>query len=61
MTNIASPPTAPQTEGGEKPAGRTGEGSGSIAAELANHRRVDDLVNRVGLADLEPEPDPGAS
>ena len=62
MTKNDSPPAVAQTEGGEKPAGRTGEGSGSIVAELASeHRRVDELVNRLGLPDLEPDPDPEAS
>lgn len=56
------PPASAPTEGGEKPAGRTGEGSGSIVAELAiQHRRVDHLVNRIGLPDLEPDPDFEAS
>lgn len=62
MTKNDSPPAAAQTEGGDKPAGRTGEGSGSIVAELAlQHRLVDELVNRIGLPDLEPDPDLEAS
>ena len=62
MTKNDSPPAAVQTEGGEKPAGRTGEGSGSIVAELAmQQQRVDQLVNRIGLPDLVPEPDPETS
>jgi len=59
MTKNDSPPAAAQPQGGEKPAGRTGEGSGSIVAELAiQQQRVDQLVNRIGLPDLVPDPDP---
>jgi len=59
MTTNDSPPAAARPEGSEKPAGRTGEGSGSIVAELAmQQQRVDQLVNRIGLPDLVPDPDP---
>lgn len=62
MTKRDLSPAAAQTEGVQKPAGRTGEGSGSIVAELAiQHRLVDELVNRIGPPDLEPDPDLEAS
>ncbi|HEY0884458.1 MAG TPA: hypothetical protein VGE20_04200 [Ramlibacter sp.] len=62
MTKSDPSPAAAPTEGDEKPAGRTGEGFASIVAELAvQQRRVDHLVNRIGLPDLEPDPDPEAS
>jgi hypothetical protein len=61
-TKKASPPAPAQTEDGDKPAGHTGEGSGSIVAALAHHQRwVDQLVNRAGLPDVEPDPDVEAS
>ena len=51
-------PVPVQAKDGEKPAGHTGEGSGSIVAALAHHQRwVDQLVNRVVLSDAEPDPD----
>lgn len=60
-TRKASPPTPAQTDDGDKPAGRTGEGSGSIVAQLAHQRLVDQLVNRVVLPDAQPDPDAEAS
>ena len=52
-------PQQAQADGSVKPAGRTGEGSGSIVAELAKNqdRRVDQLVNRLGPPDLDANPD----
>lgn len=57
MTRNVPPPAPAQSEDGDKPAGRTGEGSGSIVAQLVHQRWVDQLVNRVCPPDAQPNPD----
>lgn len=57
MTTDELQPAPAQPDGGEKPAGRTGEGSQSIVAALANQQqRVDDLVNHPGPPAAETAP-----